>query len=650
MPSLTVRGRILALALAGVLALAAMGGVLAWTLSTLAAIEAETAANRAISHGGDTLEIANLTIRRGEKDFLLRRDVKYVEQVRRDIETAQTDATDLAARPEAAPIREMLGQVAEGMTQYRTAFDTVVEAQIRAGLDEKSGLQGELRKAVHAVETVVGDVGDRELMVHMLMMRRFEKDYLLRGYPELQAKIEAEHQAFRARLERAPLDPPARAELARLSDAYLAGVVGLIKADQIARESVTRLATLYAGIAPAFDRIRSFTEERDRTVAAEAAAAHGRVVTAVVMLGLGAALGFILLAFFITRSIVRPVQSITEVMLALAAGDKTVAVPFADGSDEIAAMARSVKVFKESMIQAERLEAEARAEQQRALARGHQRERLTADFDGMIRQVLDQLGTTVRNVHTTSTDLNHAADQTRRQSAAVATAAEEASSNIQTVASAAEELGCTTMEISHRVQDTTRLTQEVVEGMRTADHTIEGLSAAARTIGEIVTLIGDIAAQTNLLALNATIEAARAGDAGKGFAVVANEVKGLANQTGKATSEIAEQISTIQSSITDAVAAIKTVSGAIGRVDEVVGSIAAAVEQQNAATQEIVRNVSQAADGNQLVTRNITDVSTSAHRTGEMATTMFEVAGDLEQAATHLGQRVEGFLGEVNAL
>ncbi|MEO0036222.1 MAG: hypothetical protein RLZZ501_2245, partial [Pseudomonadota bacterium] len=180
--------------------------------------------------------------------------------------------------------------------------------------------------------------------------------------------------------------------------------------------------------------------------------------------------------------------------------------------------------------------------------------------------------------------------------------------------------------------------------------TIEGLSAAARTIGEIVTLIGDIAAQTNLLALNATIEAARAGDAGKGFAVVANEVKGLANQTGKATSEIAEQIGTIQSSITDAVAAIKTVSGAIGRVDEVVGSIAAAVEQQNAATQEIVRNVSQAADGNQLVTRNISDVSASAHHTGEMATPMGEVAGDLEQAATHLGQRVEGFLGEVNAL
>ncbi|MFD2235747.1 methyl-accepting chemotaxis protein [Phaeospirillum tilakii] len=650
MPTLTVRGRILALALAGVIALAAMGGVLAWTLSTLAAIEAETAANRAISQGGDALEIANLTIRRGEKDFLLRRDVKYVDQVRRDIEAAQARAAALAARPEAAPIRELLDQVGTGMTQYRTAFDAMVEAQVSAGLDEKSGLQGELRKAVHAVEAVVRDAGDRDLLVHMLMMRRFEKDYLLRGYPDLQAKIEAEHQAFRARLERATLEPPARAELARLSDAYLAGVVGMIRADQAARDSVGRLAALYAGIAPAFDRIRTFTEERNRTVAAEAAAARARVVTAVVTLGLASGLGFILLAFFIIRSIVRPVQGITEVMLALAAGDKTVAVPFADGGDEIAAMARSVKVFKESMIQAERLEEEARAEQQRALARSHQRERLTADFDGMIRQVLDQLGTTVRNVHTTSTDLHQAADQTRRQSAAVATAAEEASSNIQTVASAAEELGCTTMEISRRVQDTTQLTQEVVEGMRTADHTIEGLSAAARTIGEIVTLIGDIAAQTNLLALNATIEAARAGDAGKGFAVVANEVKGLANQTGKATSEIAEQISTIQSSITDAVAAIKTVSGAIGRVDEVVGSIAAAVEQQNAATQEIVRNVSQAADGNQLVTRNITDVSASAQHTGEMATTMFEVAGDLEQAATHLGQRVEGFLGEVNAL
>jgi len=339
-----------------------------------------------------------------------------------------------------------------------------------------------------------------------------------------------------------------------------------------------------------------------------------------------------------------------SVMDELAKDNLSVDVPHADRRDEIGGMARSVRHFKNQLLINKKLTSEAQAAQETELEKSRRREKLTTEFDGAIRGVISAMDGIVQSVQSSSVDLHGAADQTSRQSAAVASAAEQASSNIQTVASAAEQLGASTQEISRRVQDTTRISQEAVTGVQTADATIDSLSTGAQKIGEIVTLISDIASQTNLLALNATIEAARAGDAGKGFAVVANEVKHLASQTARATNEIAEQISSIQASVSSAVTAIKAVSQAIGRVDEVVSSIASAAEAQNAATQEIVRNVQEAADGNREVTRNITEVSMAATLTGDRASTMYKVAQDLEERAVDLGNQVGNFLTSVKAV
>ena len=368
---------------------------------------------------------------------------------------------------------------------------------------------------------------------------------------------------------------------------------------------------------------------------------------AVLVIGLG--LGLATAVYVVSTKIVMPLGVTTGVMNGLAKGDLSLPIPFLNRKDEIGEMAASLDHFKSQLIHGKEMEAEARVAQEQELDRGRRRDHLTVEFDAVIGRVMIDVDGTVRKVHATSSSLHLAAEEASKKSSMVAASAKEASSNIQTVASAAEELSASIQEISQRVQTTTGITREAVNGVLSADTTVGGLFFAAQKIGEVVSLINAIAAQTNLLALNATIEAARAGEAGKGFAVVANEVKTLATQTAKATSEIAEQIIGIQTATQDAVKAIKMVGAAVNRVDEEVSSIAAAVEQQGAATQEIVRNIHEASEGNNNVALNIIEVSTAVSATGDLASSMFEVAQVLEESGTGLDAEVKKFLADVKA-
>jgi methyl-accepting chemotaxis protein len=229
----------------------------------------------------------------------------------------------------------------------------------------------------------------------------------------------------------------------------------------------------------------------------------------------------------------------------------------------------------------------------------------------------------------------------------VAAASEEASTNVQSVASATEELSSSVNEISRQVQESARMATDAVGQARVTNDRVSELSKAASRIGDVVELINTIAGQTNLLALNATIEAARAGEAGRGFAVVASEVKALAEQTAKATGEIGQQITGIQAATQESVNAIKEISGTIERLSEISSTIAAAVEEQGAATQEISRNVQQAAHGTQQVSSNITDVQRGASETGSASSQVLSAAQSLSGDSNRLKLEVGKFLDSV---
>jgi methyl-accepting chemotaxis protein len=542
------------------------------------------------------------------------------------------------------------------LRDLKASFESLVNEQKSLGYTEHDGINADLNASSAAVEKIihddlswVADVDASRLLMSLLTMRRDEIEYRLTRARSAEKNFLDEIKNFNNLFESVDGAPAMKKKLNDQVKTYsytfaqwvastdnIAPLLGLIGHDT-------------ASVLPEADKIIATSRESADKAANALAASRARIRAFIIWVGLAVVLIGLACSWRIGRSITRPLEGLADAMKRLAAGDTSVTVPSAKSRDEIGAMARTVLVFRDNMIERERLTVAETQTNKSRVKRGETIAAMIDKFRASVEQALARLRQAAGRLENASSGLNTSADSVSAEARDAENSVGTAAVNVTTVASSIEELAASIGEIALQASRSTEVAGRAVAESKRTVNTMTELGTAANRIGEVIGLIQAIAGQTNLLALNATIEAARAGEAGRGFAVVATEVKSLASQTARATEDIAAQIGSIQSATADAAQAIEQVSSIIDDMSEIAVTVACTVEEQNNAVASIAEGVNRASVEAKTGADAMSRVAGATIGARATAADVKALADALSIEAESLQGEVRRFLTEVQA-
>lgn len=653
---LSLRFRILALCGIMVVGFSVIGGVFVWSQTRLSEAFELARQNALLAE-----EVRDVAILAGElkathKDYELHPGNAQEGRFNNLLDIAKGRLQRVRELEIATAYRAEIDDALDTLNGIGGAFDTLHTHQQELGYDGDSGLRGAMSANLSEAERTLKretirtrDPLELKLQKSLLDIIAAERGYMLTKMDTFLGDIELGYSRFDRTMPRVELDP---AKATIISDGVNAHRAQFEKFSALVVERARTselLSNLFDLLPPRLNALKTAAE--DGTLIAETQLAQTTdmawklVISAI---GLTAALA-VVAGLVVTSSIMRPLHGLRRVMSLLSKGDTNVEIPRYQGGRELVAMAETLHVFRDSLIERRDLEAAQQQEQAARDERARQIDAYISAFEETVEASLSQLNTAAEGLGQASHDVEGAADNVMAQAGSAGQAVEEAARNVSSASAATEQLAMSINEIASQAEGSSKVAARAVEGSRATEQTMTTLSDAAQHIGEAVGLIRDIANQTNLLALNATIEAARAGEHGKGFAVVASEVKSLASQTSQTTEEIAEQVQAIQAASGNAVTAIQEVGNIIKEMNEMSAAVAASVEQQNAAVQSISENVAGATRSSEFSTRAMETVSQASDAARATGSSVSEFADLLSTQADTLRQDVSAFLSKVRA-